>query len=213
MNSEDVISLGNQLVKELDLEDSVDTLGRWMAHRLAELLNRLEKASDGAKDATYRECADLVIKLWNNRASLPMNHRPLESFDSILEAIKKLRGNEPFYYNGLHRGSDKKISKEVEEWLKIAENVDKFARDLVEECLNNAIAHADEEEKIWLNKGLKLSCDKDNHAQVILELIKGLPTKEGEENHQSDKISHCFREFGEKCIEIANQISSSVNGK
>ena len=74
--SKDVVELGRQIVKELGLEPSVDTLGRWMAHHLAELLNRAENAPDEEKDAARRECSDLIVELWIHRASLPTNRRP-----------------------------------------------------------------------------------------------------------------------------------------
>jgi hypothetical protein len=37
--------LGERIVEEFGLGDSADTLGRWMAHRVAELMDRAERAS------------------------------------------------------------------------------------------------------------------------------------------------------------------------
>ena len=59
----DVLEHGRQLVRELDLEDGVDTLGRWMAHHLAELMSIAEhgitsevriEASQQVRDTTLR---------------------------------------------------------------------------------------------------------------------------------------------------------------
>lgn len=41
--SSDVLELGKLLVKALDLDETVDTLGRWMAHHIAELMQAAEQ--------------------------------------------------------------------------------------------------------------------------------------------------------------------------
>ncbi|MCL1474887.1 hypothetical protein [Argonema antarcticum] len=56
-------------MKELDLEDSVDTLGRWMAHRIAELMEQAEQApTEAEREAAKRECTDIIIRLWEHMA-------------------------------------------------------------------------------------------------------------------------------------------------
>jgi hypothetical protein len=59
----DVVRLGDHIVHRLGLEDSVDTLGRWMAHRIAELI---EQAEDGDEE-TKREATDLILRCWERR--------------------------------------------------------------------------------------------------------------------------------------------------
>ena len=41
-SEDEIIKLGKKLVKELDLEYSVNTLARWMSHYLAELLHNID---------------------------------------------------------------------------------------------------------------------------------------------------------------------------
>jgi hypothetical protein len=41
-HSAEIINLGKKLVTELKLDNSVNTLGRWMAHYLAELMVAVE---------------------------------------------------------------------------------------------------------------------------------------------------------------------------
>ena len=45
----DVSELGQHLVRELGFEDRGETLGRWMAHHLAELLDQAENAKTAAE--------------------------------------------------------------------------------------------------------------------------------------------------------------------
>ena len=42
----DVLELGKILVRELKLDPGVDTLGRWMAHHIAELIRAADEADD-----------------------------------------------------------------------------------------------------------------------------------------------------------------------
>lgn len=65
----DVVRLGQRIVRELDLEDSNDTLGRWMAHRIAQLMQRADEArNDEEREETQSECADLILRVWSRRS-------------------------------------------------------------------------------------------------------------------------------------------------
>jgi hypothetical protein len=56
--------LGDEIVRRLGLESSTDTLGRWMAHRVAELVE------EGTSDESAREdAADLILRCWDRRRS------------------------------------------------------------------------------------------------------------------------------------------------
>lgn len=68
-----IIELGKKLVDELELNDSVDTLGRWMAHYIAELLYDAEHNPDEIVRATkHAELRDSIWAFWVNRYELPM---------------------------------------------------------------------------------------------------------------------------------------------
>lgn len=70
--SKDVLGLGRHLVRELRFEDGVDTLGRWMAHHLAELIDEAESGSTPAERLRARKSAtETILKIWEHRASLP----------------------------------------------------------------------------------------------------------------------------------------------
>ena len=49
-----VLRLGARIVRELELEPSVDTLGRWMAHHLAEVMQEVESAEGSDKEQAPR---------------------------------------------------------------------------------------------------------------------------------------------------------------
>ena len=77
-SEEEVIKLGKRIVKELKLDKSVNTLGRWMAHYVAELINNAENStSEDEKSAYRKECCELILKLWINREHIPNISKPL----------------------------------------------------------------------------------------------------------------------------------------
>ena len=57
----DALALGRYLVNELELKDRGDTLGRWMAHHVAELIEEAENASTAAKRLKARKDATKTI--------------------------------------------------------------------------------------------------------------------------------------------------------
>lgn len=94
----DVLGLGQHLVHELGLEPSVDTLGRWMAHHVAELMGEARTASTPrARRSARKEATETILKIWAQRASLPGAANPLHRFGNALVLLDRLRpDNNPF---------------------------------------------------------------------------------------------------------------------
>lgn len=79
--------MGQRIVHELDLEDSNDTLGRWIAHRIAELMERAEQAEgESEREEARRECADLILRVWSRRSGWPYG-QPLAKIASALKDL------------------------------------------------------------------------------------------------------------------------------
>ncbi len=98
----DVLGLGRHLVRELGFEDGVDTLGRWMAHHLAELIDEAENGSTPAERLRARKSAtETILKIWEHRTSLPGEAYPLTHYKGVLKVINLLRPSDnPFRYFG-----------------------------------------------------------------------------------------------------------------
>lgn len=87
----EVLGLGKHLVSELGLENSNDTLGRWMAHHVAELIAAAKGAKNKAQRAVAEERAvKTILKLWEHRTTLPGHAYPLAQFREILDLLSKL---------------------------------------------------------------------------------------------------------------------------
>jgi hypothetical protein len=97
----DVVALGDRIVRELALDDSVDTLGRWMAHRVAELIDRANKAATPkARNTAAADAADLVLRLWAHRSNWPKGWPP-PSAAKVLGALDP----QPYAADGSLSGS------------------------------------------------------------------------------------------------------------
>src|SRR5262249_1554821 len=88
--SEKVLELGKELVDELGLNKSNDTLARWMAHYVAELMHGVESAQGEDRLAKMRVCGDAILNLWRHRHELPSGKRPFEEMEPILRALESL---------------------------------------------------------------------------------------------------------------------------
>lgn len=98
----DVLGLGRHLVRELGLEDGVDTLGRWMAHYLAELIDEAANGSTAAKRTKARkEAVAAILKIWHHRTSLLGKAYPLAPYRDVLKGMARLQpGSGLFGYFG-----------------------------------------------------------------------------------------------------------------
>jgi hypothetical protein len=96
------LELGRHLVRESDYDDQRDTLGRWMAHHLAERIGKAENGATGTERVRARKNAtETILKIWEHRASLPGNAYPLAPYEELLKVIDRLRPNDnPFRHFG-----------------------------------------------------------------------------------------------------------------
>src|SRR6202050_2818855 len=90
IRSEPILQLGEKIVQELELDPSVDTLGRWMAHYLAELIRNAETAGVEDRPEKLLRCASAITDLWRHRSELPNGKRPFEEIEPILRALETL---------------------------------------------------------------------------------------------------------------------------
>src|SRR3990170_1610166 len=106
----DVLGLGRHLVRELGFEGQRDTLARWMAHHLAELIDKAEKGATAAQRLRARKsAAEAILRVWAHRASLPGNAYPLASYKDALKILPLLHPKvNPFWHLGRQgkRGRD-----------------------------------------------------------------------------------------------------------
>ncbi len=103
----DVLELGKYLVRELVFEEGVNTLGRWMSHHLAELINEAENAPTAQKRLrAQKKAIDTILRIWDHRASLPGKAYPLKTYKDTLKILDLLKPDRnPFNYFLYHNGT------------------------------------------------------------------------------------------------------------
>ncbi len=86
MNSKDdaLLQLGRSIVKRMELAEDGDVLGQWMAHHLADLLDRADRDA-----VARRDCAILIRDLWRHRADIHGSRTLNDGPVSLLSAIRK----------------------------------------------------------------------------------------------------------------------------
>lgn len=164
------INLGKLLVKELELEQSVDTLGRWMAHHLATKITEVENAKGKAKDTIEKECADLILKIWSHRRKKTANAKSFHNFEQIFDTLTQLnpRKEKAFYFDEIRL--QRNDTNQKEEWLSIATDVDKYARICIDFSLDLAVSKLTTEEQVeWLQNAPELTGDID--IKIMQSLI------------------------------------------
>ena len=109
----DILGLGKHLVHELGFEHEHgnDTLGRWMAHHLSELIIAAENDPSAAmRSKARKEAVQTIIKIWEHRADLPGNAYPLAPYKHVLQILDRLRPAEnPFLF--LNHYGDSRIEQ------------------------------------------------------------------------------------------------------
>src|SRR5688572_5692390 len=87
----DVLALGQLIVDQLKLDPGVDTLGRWMAHHIAELLTAVDAApSDKLRRERQNEAVQVILKLWAHRSTYENRINPLLELKPIVQVIRTL---------------------------------------------------------------------------------------------------------------------------
>lgn len=95
------------MVRELDLEDGVDTLAKWMAHHVAELIRDSETLPTAEKRAEAgKRAVETILKIWEHRESLPSYAYPLARYNEVLRVLDRFQlGENPFRNYGQDIGT------------------------------------------------------------------------------------------------------------
>ncbi len=84
----EILELGNTIVNEVGLDDDTDTLGRWMCHHIAALIEESKSARTAELRRTaQREAVSTILSIWEKRTSLPANAYPLARYKYLLQCL------------------------------------------------------------------------------------------------------------------------------
>lgn len=209
--SKGVLDLGRALVKELGLDPGVDTLGRWMAHYIAELIQNAEAAKTEERPYKLSACADAILELWDHRHQLPSGKRPFEEFEPILRTMESLdpTDNSPRYFRP--QRSVLGETGEAGKWLELADEVDYSAKILIRYCLAEAAQAAKDKSKKWVKLAEAAGREEDFDLPVIRfitnehDLLKDNVPSDGARKLLQDRIKRL-----ESFSELADSLLSDL---
>ena len=150
---ERVVALGRKLVDELGKDPHPDTLSRWMAHYVAELIDTADIAPPDERAAARRRCFEAILELWSHRADLPHGRRPLEDLEPIARALESLDpDNEtPRVFRTIRTTIDKADEGQQTRFLfDFVDRVDSTARILIGCALADAARSAVDNSREWV---------------------------------------------------------------
>lgn len=175
-----MLALGKAIVKELELDSRVDTLTKWMAHYLAEKIVIAESLDIDKKAEVEKLCFETILKLWEHRWIIPHNKPFLQDFESLFKTLDKLNPNKEVTFflppqlifemeeeiklsatKEIHNESDGAQEENVnsQSLFDSAIRVDKLARYLIADLLNQAVAN------------IKLSAEREDLIRNSIEAI------------------------------------------
>ncbi len=145
---ERVISLGKKLLASLK-KDEADEITSWMINYLAEKIDLAESGSEEAKNS----CIDVILKLWERRATLPNGTRPFENFEPIFKALYSLSPEavNPRYFSNFSDEQGNETEGELASLIELGKNLDVAARTLISFIFEKAVETATDKDTVaWL---------------------------------------------------------------
>lgn len=213
------LELGRSLTRELGLDDSVDTLGRWMAHYLAELMREAEEASPEERPVKMRSCHEAILDLWSHRYVLPTGKRPFEDLEPILRALESLdpEAGIPRYFRPIRVAADATEDNDAQGWLNRIDGIDYSARLLIRYFLAQASHDAIDKSAEWVEMASAAGMDEVWEAPVFRMIadekaIFERPSEEEIVRRQMQERITRLEGFSETARALAAQMRESMTG-
>lgn len=216
-HSKAVIALGKKLVAELGLDNSVDTLGRWMAHYIAQLLQEAESATDDKRSANNSELRDAILALWAHRFELSAGKGPFGDIEPILRALASLdpasrsfRHFSPSQAPDTQRGE----SKETENWVELAKGLDYISKILIAYCLASAADKAVDKSAEWIKLAKEAGAD-DSFEFLVIKFVKDESDlmKESDPNSKQRRILADRKKKLEAFLSAASILANDIDSR
>ena len=183
---EEVVALGRKLVDELGKHRSTDTLSRWMAHYIAELIDAADNAPPDERVAARGRCFEAILELWSHRSELPNGRRPLEDLEPIARALESLDpDNEtPRFFRAIRTTVDKADEgQQTQALLDFVDSVDLTARILIGCALADAARSAIDKSREWVALA-EAAGRNPRFVGVVISFV----SREGRRDDQAEQV-------------------------
>lgn len=211
IRSKATLELGTRLVEELGCQQSTDTLSRWMAHHIAEMIQSAENATGNNRCELMKQCEEAILRLWKHRYEFPSTKNPLMSLEELESTLQSLdiHNNRPRYFRDVWETRDESEADtdETKNWLLFAKRLDDSAKSLIRFALTQGAEASLDQSRPWIQLLKSMDAPIEN-IQVIFESF------DTEEKMLTGNADHCFAKKELKSriqsldqfIEIANLV-------
>ncbi|MAY32159.1 MAG: hypothetical protein CMM86_06090 [Rhodovulum sp.] len=187
--SKKTIELGKRIVQDLELDQSCDTLGRWMAHHLAQLIAKAEDGPEEDRRTAQQECRAAILELWEHILSVPTASRPFRDLEPVFETIRALDPDERLYFyqtRAQEVADNSDLPQSAKEWLKLSRGIDYSARLLIQMCFERVAAETSGKLKEWIELASDAGARDLPIAKIIYQLDeqKSDPKRDAEEKRK-----------------------------
>ncbi len=170
-SEEQIIKLGKKLVKELDLQYSVNTLARWMSHYIAELIQNIEEAtSKEEKRLLQQECCSEILKLWSQKENLPIT-KPLDDLRPVIEILQVLKEKEEDSVLPRWIGRHNKLPRE-NQWAHLIDLVKNNSEEVYDRIIQMNL-HKDIlcKDKEWMKENKEFLTEDQIHFLELIDIF------------------------------------------
>ncbi|MFM2043674.1 MAG: hypothetical protein RLY86_2250 [Pseudomonadota bacterium] len=179
--------MGKALVDLLEQGGQEDITAHWMAHYLAELMERARTATGPERQHAQTEAKTLVLNLWRHRTYLPGRY-PLASFEPVLRTLDRLSGGASWHRLSSPPIPDSEAPGVVLQWLRRAEAINEASKTAIRSCLQRAVTAAAESEETWLDLLNDLPKLDDDTPAIIIRIIASANHDDIEEEIKQEKL-------------------------
>lgn len=161
-----------------------------MAEYLGEKLSEVKQARGKQREALEKECAELILKLWDHRHQLPNGARPLESFEPIFVALNELSQDTP-RYSLLRNLPPIDKTSEVGKIVQGVLAIDRSASALIYHLLAEAVKKIPKSDKRWkdIRTATQASLWDIDIVRIIIDDAEAMSDKQGKlKKQQREKL-------------------------
>ena len=193
------------------MEPSVDTLGRWMAHYISELIDAAENAPPDELAASQKRCFDAILELWGHRAELPNGKRPFEELEPIIRALESLDPDDetPRFFRSVRSGivaTDE--DPQTRSLLENVSNIDSTARILISYALGQAAHSTTNKSKEWVALAKEAGIDP-GVADIVIQFVSS--RSDGETKNDPSKYEREQLQKRIKQLEVFTEMAAHVS--
>ena len=210
-SEEEILKLGKKLIKELELVYTGNTLARWMAHYLAELINNIDKCESKEEKIKFqKECCNIILEIWQKRERVPIE-KPTDRLKPIIDVISLLKKNEHPFIS--HRFFDKKngLKHSNSSWLSFLEIIRNNSERIYRKSLIAMISEELlEKDKEWIKEHSSFLSDDEKSVIEYLDSIREITIsfhgEEEKEETEKEKVEKLFNELEEQLDEQKEEL-------